>query len=73
MNIYEMFGRQAEQTQQLRAFYDGTMKLLRDLENGKVMPEQILITDNGWELRDQPVSNPNIVERFETNGVKAEA
>ena len=73
MNIYEMYGRQAEQAAQLRAFYDGTMKLLRDLETGVIPPSQILVTDNGWELRDLPVSNPNVVERFETNGVKAEA
>jgi len=72
MNIYEMFGRQAEQTQQLRAFYDGTMKLLRDLENGKVMPEQILITDNGWELRDLP-EEPDKPLPINANGVKAKA
>ena len=72
MNIYEMFGRQAEQAAQLRVFYDGTMKLLRDLEEGKVMPAQILVTGNGWELRDLPIE-PDKPAPINANGVKAEA
>ena len=67
MNIYEMYGRQAEQTQQLRGFYDSTMKLLRDLEEGKVIPAQVFVTDNGWELRDPPVEPEKPVS---VNGAK---
>ena len=71
MNIYEMFGRQAEQAAQLRVFYDGTMKLLRDLETGVIPPSQILVTDTGWEIRDPPM--PEGPVPINANGVKAEA
>ena len=72
MNIYEMFGRQAEQAAQLRVFYDGTMKLLRELVTGEVSVEQILVTDNGWEIRDPPIE-PDKPAPINANGVKAEA
>ena len=67
MNIYEMYGRQAEQAQQLRAFFDSTMKLLRELVRSEVSVAQLFVTDNGWELRDPPVEPEKPVS---VNGAK---
>ena len=53
MNIYEMYGRQAEQMQQSRAYFDATQKLLADLQDGSVLPPQLVITQTGWELAEK--------------------
>lgn len=53
MNIYEMYGRQAEQLMEATQFHAATMKLLADLRDGNVLPEQIVITEGGWELKER--------------------
>ena len=54
MNIYEMFGRQAEQMQELCGFFASTMQLLQQIRNGEVIPCQIVLNQTGWEVEDQP-------------------
>lgn len=50
MNIYEMYGRQAEQLLAATEFHASTLKLLADLRDGKVSPVRLVITDEGWEV-----------------------
>ena len=52
MNIYELYGRQAEQLTQLGDYFRITQKLLNDLMSGSVLPSQLVITQSGWQLGD---------------------
>jgi len=57
MNIYEMFGRQAEQINGMREFANRTLTLLRDLKEGAVLPSALVITDSGWQLQEDRNGN----------------
>lgn len=53
MNIYELYGRQAEQLAHLQEYYQATQQGLRDLRDGKFLAAQLVVTDNGWEIKEQ--------------------
>lgn len=53
MNIYEMHGRQAEQLQEVTHAFRETLTLLRQLRDGSVLPSRLVVTDNGWNLKDE--------------------
>lgn len=48
--IYAMFGRLAESQDELVSFHAQTMGLLQKLRSGEVLPSQLLLTDQGWDL-----------------------
>ena len=50
MNIYEMHGRQAEKMQQMVESWGTTLQLLRDIQDGTILPPQLVVTQNGWEV-----------------------
>ena len=52
MNIYEMYGRQSERTQEMVEGWSTTLQLLRDLQDGKVRPAQLVVSQTGWEVQD---------------------
>lgn len=52
MNIYEMYGRKAEQCETLIGQFLATLDLLRQIHDGAVQPSQLVVTDKGWTLRD---------------------
>ena len=56
MNIHEMYGRQAEQLNELLGSWSGLLQLLGDIRDGRVLPAQLVVTDNGVEVR--PVAMP---------------
>ena len=50
MNIYELHGRQTEKMQQIVESWGTTLQLLRDLQDGTVLPSQLVVTQSGWEV-----------------------
>ena len=60
MNIYEMYGRQAEsagqRVEELTDFYHKTMGLLRDLADERVAPSRLVVTKDGWEIAEEPAA-----------------
>lgn len=52
MNIYELYGRQAEHMEQMREYFRYTQQGLRDLQEGRILPSQLVVTDNGWETKE---------------------
>ena len=52
MNIYEAYGRQAEQLRQATDAFAETLALLRQLRDGKVLPSDLVVEDNGWKLKE---------------------
>ena len=50
MNIYEMYGRQAEQFQDAVDKFMNTLELLRDLKAGKLSLNQVVVDRNGWNV-----------------------
>jgi len=65
VNIYEMFGRQAEQVAELRAYFERTQGLLNGLLDGKVSADQLIVTQEGWTLGPERSKE---VEPEPTNG-----
>lgn len=59
MNIYEMFGRMAEEKQGDFEFMKGTMELLRQLKSGAVTLDQLELSEKGWNVNPTPLSNPS--------------
>ena len=57
MNIYEMFGRMAEEKQADFEFLKGTMELLRNLKSGAIALDQLDLNDKGWNVN--PPAAPN--------------
>lgn len=51
MNIYEMYGRLAESSQELQTFHAMTMDLLKKLKAGEVDPSKLALTENGWKIQ----------------------
>lgn len=49
-----MFGRQAEQFQSLTEGWGQTLSLLRDLKDGKIKLEQLVLEKDGWHLTELP-------------------
>ena len=58
MNIYEMYGRQAEQHQDAVVKSLNTLELLRDLKAGKFSLDQVVVDRNGWNVTANP-SDPS--------------
>jgi len=58
VNIYELYGRQTEQMAQLQEYFKLTQQGLRDLSEGKVLPSQLVVTDQGWECKPQEGDEP---------------
>ena len=52
MNIYEQFGRQAEQLQQTTEAFLRTLEALRMIRDGKVLPSQLVVEDNSWHVKE---------------------
>lgn len=59
MNIYEMYGRQAEQLNQAEEYFNATQKVLHDLKSGTVLPSQLVIAQGGWHLGEPDTSQPD--------------
>ncbi len=61
MNIYEMYGRKAEEVEELGNGLRETLTLLEQLKSGQVRVEQMEVSDHGWSLipvnghSDQPI------------------
>lgn len=51
MNIYEMYGRQAEQLQEAMEYHARTQKLLADIQSGACVPVQLVVTAEGWSVQ----------------------
>ena len=51
MNIYEMYGRQAEQLKALEDYYQGTQKLLAALVSGEIVIERLSLNGTGWMVK----------------------
>ena len=49
-----MFGRQSEKMQEMVESWQRTLQLLRDVRDGKVLPSQLVVQDNGWEIQEPP-------------------
>ncbi len=52
MNIYEAFGRQAEQLLEHADAFVKTLELLRLLRDGKVLPSELVVEQTGWKLKE---------------------
>ena len=50
MNLYEMYGRQAESLQDTVDKFLNTVELLQDLKAGKLTLDQVVVEKNGWHL-----------------------
>ena len=50
MNIYEMYGRQAENLQSAVDKFMNTLELLADLKAGKLTLDQVVVERNGWYI-----------------------
>lgn len=55
MNIYEMHGRQAEKMQEVSEAWQRTLALLRDIHAGKVLPAQLTVGAEGWDIHPIPL------------------
>lgn len=51
MNLYEMYGRQAEELHQLHSTWLKTLELLRAIRDGEVKPKSLDIDENGWRIK----------------------
>lgn len=54
--IYELYGRQAEHLAVLQKYFAETQKLLASLRLEEVLPSQLIVTENGWNVG--PTSGP---------------
>ena len=52
MTIYEMYGRQAEQLMERTDAFMRTLDVLRMIRDGKVLPSDLVVEDNGWKLKE---------------------
>lgn len=58
MNIYEMYGRKAEEVEELGNGLRETLTLLEELKSGEIQVDQVEVNDHGWSLNghvDSPV------------------
>ena len=53
MNIYELYGKQTEQLEQLSEGFIKTLRLLRDIKDKKVNIKNVELSDGGWEIKDK--------------------
>ena len=53
MNIYELYGKQTEQLEQLSEGFTKTLKLLRDIKDKKVNIKNVELSGGGWEIKDK--------------------
>lgn len=53
-NIYELFGRMAEQLEKENAEHLRTIDILRQLKEGKITLEQLSVTENSWAIQEAP-------------------
>lgn len=53
MNIYELYGRQTEQLEQLAEGYRQTLELLRNIKDKKVSIKDVELSDSGWKLKEK--------------------
>ena len=53
MNIYELYGKQTEQLEQLSEGFIKTLELLRDIKDKKVNIKNVELSDGGWEIKDR--------------------
>lgn len=72
MNIYELYGRQAEKLMELQQYHQLTQQVLNDLVAGKVLPAQLVVTQMGWQVADDPRQPSEEPERSpRRNGISA--
>ena len=50
MNIYEMFGKQSEELQDVVDKFYATLNLLRKLKSGEIALERLTINEKGWDV-----------------------
>ena len=58
MNIYEQFGRQAEQLQQTTDAFLRTLEALRMIRDGKLDPARLVVEENSWRLKEEGDDEP---------------
>lgn len=51
MGIHELYGRQAEQFNELLEAWNGVLQIVRDIRDGRVLPSQLVVNENGVEVR----------------------
>ena len=68
MNIYEMHGRQAEQLRQVTDAFAETLALLRQLRDGEVSPSALVVSENGWTLKEEGSGNEESSPEGRVNG-----
>lgn len=59
MNIYELYGRQAEQLQDAIDKFMKTIELLQNLKAGNLSLDQVIVERNGWNVRPAAPSDPS--------------
>lgn len=69
MNIYELYGRQAEKMAEMVQYHRATQQLLFDLFGGRILPSQLVITQEGWSVGEVPSSQEP--EHIGRNGSRA--
>lgn len=55
MGIYERYGRKQEMFEDLLEAYQSTLQLLQSLITGEVKVDEIILSPEGWQLRDDTV------------------
>lgn len=55
MNLYERYGRKQEMFEELLEAYQSTLNLLQDLLNGERTLDEIILSPEGWELKEPKV------------------
>lgn len=53
MNIYERYGRKQEVFEDLLEAYKSTLDLLQSLVKGEVTVDRIILSPEGWELKEE--------------------
>ncbi len=53
-NYAQLLGNVDELEKQIVAEKEKTLKLLRDIKSGECGIEDVLVTDNGWEIKSKP-------------------
>ena len=59
MNIYELFGHQAEQHQDAIDKFLKTLDLLRELKSGAIALNDVSVEGNGWNVKPAAPSDPS--------------
>lgn len=52
--FHELHGQVTDQLCQLQEYHSSTQKLLRELLEGKILPSQLAVSPEGWQISEAP-------------------